>query len=308
MNSATSNWTAAARRCSSRFWLSGGRRTASRSLPTRRSPIGPAPSATPRSPQRCSTGSCTGPRSWHRRPLLPAPRPPEQGRGHPSRGERLCLLITPPTPPRSRPRWPVAARSARPSSPSPPPPAARSSAHPPARKPTARTNPSSRPARPATPLSPPRSANAGSTARTSAGPPPAPARTPGRNEPAPCARALSMPSGQSARSTVHRPAARRRTQTRPSPGRRPGRPPRRETDTVATAGVATTAQTGQPSVITPTNPGTRPVGADRDPELSALPAADHHRRAACDPGRRPPLCPHDHPRHRSAAKDSMTIH
>ncbi|SED02020.1 IstB-like ATP binding protein [Streptomyces melanosporofaciens] len=146
----------------------------------------------------------------------------QPGRDHPSRGERPCLLTTPPTPPRSRPRWPVAARSARPSSSSPPPPAARSSAHPPAKKPTARTNPFSRPARPATPHSPPRSANAGSTARTSAGPPPAPARTPGRNEPAPSARALSMRSRPPARSTVHRPAAKTPNADATKPGTKTG--------------------------------------------------------------------------------------
>ncbi|MGP3945504.1 ATP-binding protein [Streptomyces sp. 6N106] len=232
----------------------------------------------------------------------------QPGRDHPSRGERPCLLTTPPTPPRSRPRWPVAARSARPSSSSPPPPAARSSAHPPAKKPTARTYPFSRPAR-------------------------LPHRIHHHGRPTPDLLLGRVPDhlphqrGRPGETNLPRLRGpfrcpqdrppdllftglpqRRRTQTRPSPGRRPGPPPRRDTDTVATAGVATAAQTGQPSVITPTNPGTRHVGADRDPELSTLPAADHHRRAACDPGSRPPLCPHDHPRHRSAAKDSMTIH
>ncbi|MFI9604828.1 ATP-binding protein [Streptomyces sp. NPDC052043] len=72
------------------------------------------------------------------------------------------------------------------------------------------------------------------------------------------------------------------------------------------ARICRAAQTVQPSVITPTNPGTQPVGADGDPERSALSAAGHHRRASGDPGSGPPLCPHGHPRHRSAAKDSVT--
>src|SRR6266496_1533041 len=83
---ATSNWTAAARNCSSMCSPNGKRRHRSRSLPTQRSASGPAPSPTHACAPRSSTGSPSTPTSSRpaatptdsRPPARSSRKPPQQ--------------------------------------------------------------------------------------------------------------------------------------------------------------------------------------------------------------------------------------
>src|SRR6266542_1176320 len=76
---ATSNWTAAARNCSSRCSPNGKRRHRSRSLPTQRSASGPAPSPTHACAPRSSTGSPSTPTSSKPAASLTGSRPLARG-------------------------------------------------------------------------------------------------------------------------------------------------------------------------------------------------------------------------------------